>query len=392
MKTKKELFGIELDTYLKASRKEKGRILDSLERQTGMWRESIERNFRRLQMESVFTPKKKRGRKRYYTPDVLGALGEIWESANHCCGELLHPIIAEYVSIFKRDGLWSHPDKTTGKLLAMSLATVKRQVSGWKCGLEGRGISTTTPSAIKERVPLFQGSWYEVSPGMGQIDTVAHCGGSMMGDFVYSVGYVDVSSGWIVYTAQWNKGQEATKESLKYIKSMLPVPLLHLHPDCGTEFLNAVVMGWSEEEKIAVSRSRSYHKNDNGYIEQRNGHIARRWLGYDRLGSLKLLPKIKHFYELICKYHNHFIAQRLCVGTKILPNGKHRKVYEKKGLTPFERLRANPKVAEENKKQLTERHQKLNPKILHDALVKMKCDILKANRLQTGTGEITLMF
>lgn len=385
MKTRKELFGIELKVYLTASKRERGKILDSLERQTGMRRESIMRGFRRLQMESVYAPKRKRGRKAYYTPDAFAALKGVWEAANCCCGELLHSVIAEYVSIFKRDNMWGHADIATGKLLAMSMATVKRRVSEWKCGVEGRGISTTTPSAIKERVPLFQGSWYEVPIGMGQIDTVAHCGGSLSGDFVFSAGYVDVSSGWIEYAAQWNKGMEATGESLKLIKSRLPFSLLHIHPDCGTEFLNNTVMSWCEEKHIEVSRSRSYRKNDNGYIEQRNGHIARRWLGYDRLGSRKLLPELNEFYELICKYHNHFIAQRLCVGTKTLPNGKHRKVYEKRAQTPYARLCANPNTAENVKKKLTVERQKLNPKLLRNKLMRMKYDILKANRLQTGT-------
>ena len=72
--------------------------------------------------------------------------------------------------------------------------------------------------------------------------------------------------------AQWNKGMEATRESLKMIKDRLPFFLNHIHPDCGTEFLNQMVMVWSKEENIDVSRSRSYRKNDNGYIEQRNGH------------------------------------------------------------------------------------------------------------------------
>lgn len=384
MKTKKELFGIELDRYLKASKKEKGAILDSLSRQTGMWRESIMRSFKRLQMESVCTPKKKRGRSIYYTLDVYAGLKEIWESANSCCGELLHPMIKEYVSIFKRDKMWKHDDEATGKLLAMSLATVKRRVYGWQCESGRKGISTTTPSAIKERVPIFQGSWHEVPVGMGQIDTVAHCGGSLSGDFMFSCGYVDVSSGWFAYTAQWNKGMEATRESLKHIQSRLPFLLKHIHPDCGTEFLNNMVMSWSDEEKIEVSRSRSYHKNDNGYIEQRNGHVARRWLGYDRLGCKELLPKIIEFYDLVCRYHNHFVAQRLCIGTKTLPSGKHRKVYEKKGMTPFMRLCANPGVKEEVKENIKKEHEKLNPKILHNKLTKMKYDILKANRLTTG--------
>ena len=132
MNTKKELFGIELNRYLKASKREKSVILDSLERQTGMWRESIMRSFRRLQMESAYTPKKKRGRRVYYTLDVYAALKEIWQASNSCCGELLHPVIPEYVSIFKRDRMWNHNDEVTGKLLAMSMATVKRRVYGWQ--------------------------------------------------------------------------------------------------------------------------------------------------------------------------------------------------------------------------------------------------------------------
>ncbi|OGM27207.1 hypothetical protein A2627_01770 [Candidatus Woesebacteria bacterium RIFCSPHIGHO2_01_FULL_39_28] len=221
MKTKKELLGIELDSYLKANKKEKGKILDSLSRQTGMWRESIMRSFKRLQMESVYTLKKKRGRKVYYTIDVYAGLKQIWQAANSCCGELLHPIIDEYISIFKRDKMWKHADEVTEKLLAMSIATVKRRVNGWKCQKGRKGISTTTPSAIKERVPIFQGSWHEVVPGFGQLDTVAHCGGSLVGDFMYSCGYVDVSSGWLSYTVQWNKSMETTRESLEHIQLLL---------------------------------------------------------------------------------------------------------------------------------------------------------------------------
>ncbi|KKR82874.1 MAG: Integrase catalytic region [Parcubacteria group bacterium GW2011_GWD2_40_9] len=382
MDTKKELFGIELQVYLNASKKKKGEILDSLSRQTGMWRESIMRSFKRLQMKSVYIPKKKRGRSVYYTPDVYAGLKEVWKAANSCCGELLHPVISEYVLIFKRDKTWKHGDVATGKLLAMSRATIKRKVNGWQCESGRKGISTTTPSAIKERVPIFQGSWYEVSSGMGQIDTVAHCGGSLSGDFIYSCGYVDVSC-WFHYTAQWNKGMEVTKESLKHIQKQLPFPLEHIHPDCGMEFLNQIVMKWCEDEKIEVSRSRSYHKNDNGYIEQRNGHIARRWLGYDRLGNKELLPRIIKFYDLVCEYHNHFIAQRLRIGTKLLPNGKHHKVYEKNGMTPFTRLFTNEKISKEIKEKLKTEHDKLNPKILHDKLLKIKYDILQTNRHTT---------
>ncbi len=384
MKTKQELFEAELDGYLVSTKREKGVVLDSLVRQTGMYRESCIRRLRKMQLESVYTPKNKRCWKMYYTSEVDCALKEVWGAANFCCGELLHIVIAEYIAIFKRDKMWIYDDEVTGKLRAMSMATVKRRVTGWVCDSGRKGISTTTPSAIKERVPLFQGSWTDVPVGYGQIDTVAHCGGSLAGDFFFSCGYVDVSSGWIQYTVQWNKGMEVTRESLEHIQLKLPFPLLHVHPDCGTEFLNNIVMSWCEKEHIDVSRSRSYHKNDNGYIEQRNGHIARRWLGYDRLGTQILRQKLIIFCDLICQYHNHFIAQRLCIDKVQLPHGKHRKVYEKNGMTPYHRLLANPAVSEETKQNLKMKHKTLNPKILHGKLVKMKCDILQDNRRLMG--------
>lgn len=137
-------------------------------------------------------------------------------------------------------------------------------------------------------------------------------------------------------------------------------------------------MGWSEEKNISVSRSRSYHKNDNDYIEQRNGHIARRWFVYDRFENIKLLPRVQKFYAKICLYHNHFIPQRLCIGTKTLPNGKQIKVYEKKGITPYNRLLANDKVKTEVKEKLRIEHEKLNPKILHQELMKERCVYTKS--------------
>ena len=77
------------------------------------------------------------------------------------------------------------------------------------------------------------------------------------------------------------------------------------------------------------------------------------------------------------------MPQRLCVGTKTLPNGKQIKVYEKKGITPYNRLLNNEKVTAEVKEKLKAEHEKLNPKFLHQELMKEKCAILKASRTQT---------
>jgi hypothetical protein len=330
MKTKEELFGIEIKRYLKASKQEKGKILDSLERQTGMWRESIIRCFKRKQLDSVYKVKPKRGRKVYYTKDVDEALKEIWEDENWCCGELLHEAVSENVRVYRRDKCWRHNDETTGKLLAMSFATVKRKVTGWKCDTRHRGISSTSPSVIKDRIPLFEGSWYDVMPGMGQIDTVAHCGGSLAGDFMFSLGYVDVSSGWFEYTMQWNKGMESTKNSLEYVRSTLPMELTHIHPDCGKEFLNQIVLAWAEEKKIKVSRSRSYHKNDNGYIERETDTLLGGGLAMIVLRILNCYRKPKSFTKrfaciIIISYLSDYASEQKLYRTENKPKCTRKK-------------------------------------------------------------------
>jgi hypothetical protein len=386
MKTKKELFGIELTHYLDADNTKKGEILDGLVRQTKLHRKSLIRAFTKLQLKDT-SILDHRGRRIYYTPDVTIALHQIWEASNQCCGELLHPIVSEYIEIFKKDKMWKHNEEATHKLLRMSIATMKRKVCGWVCGGKNRGISSTSPSSIKDRVPLFQGDWKTVSIGNGQIDTVAHCGGSLAGEFMYSCGYVDVPSGWIEYRAQWSKGMQVTQESLESIRLALPWQLVQIHPDCGTEFLNSFVMEWCEKYKIQVTRSRSYHKNDNGYVEQRNGHIARRWLGYDRLGIRDMLTEINEFYILICQYHNHFKAQRLCISTVKLENGKYKKEYEIVAQTPYRRILERKDLDVTIKEKLTVIHETLNPSIMIERLKKLKRDIMSKNRrLMEGLG------
>lgn len=386
MGTKKELFGIDLNNYLQATKEGKGVILDNLERQTEMHRISLIRSFRRLQLQSSRDEVSKRGRKEIYTHECMEAIQFIWKSADYCCGDLLHPVIEERILIAKKLGLWTWNDEATNKVRSISISTLKRKIPKWRPEPIRRGISTTTPSAIKDAVPLFEGDWKEVKVGSGQIDTVAHCGGSMAGDFIFSCGYVDASSGWTFYQAQWNKGMEATLKSLQTTKDSLPFLLCMLHPDCGTEFLNSLVMGWCERENIDVTRSRSYHKNDNGYIEQRNNHVTRKWFGYVRLGHRGLVPMMNKFYTLLALYSNHFQAQRLCTGTKQVSSGKVRKVYESKAKAPYVRVLEKEYVPQEIKDRLFTEHQTLNPFALHEELINLRNAILKQNRTLTEEG------
>lgn len=358
METKQELFGIELKNYLQASKREKGVILDNLGRQTSMGRKSI---IRALKREQLRTPGNTnvRGRKELYGADVTAALKDLWDVLCEPCGELLHPVIRDTVTQLIKDGDWNHNDLATEGLFAMSEATVKRRTSHFvRVQNPLKGKSTTKPSAMKEKIPVFCGPWLNVPPGHGQVDTVAHCGSTLAGDFIFSTGYVDVALLWSEYRAQWNKGQKATQESLEHIRVRIPWEWMYAHPDCGTEFLNRVVVAWCESKHIKLSRSRPYHKNDNAYIEQKNGHWVRRELGYTRLDVHDVVPVMNEFYEKMCLFRNHFVPQRKCT-KRVRIGAKYRKTYDQ-AKTPYQRALSHDLVPKEVKDNLIKVHESLN--------------------------------
>lgn len=187
METKNNIFQEYVAEYLKASKEQKGVILDLVCAMTKLHRKAAVRKFRHLQLADSAT-QEGRGRKTYYDHGVTAALKTTREAAGEICGELLHSVIGEYVTICQRDKLWGHGDEVTGKLLAMSAATTKRRVGTFmKARRTRHGLSGTSPSQLKSIIPVFFGSWEEKPPGHGQLDTVVHCGDSLLGDMAYTL-------------------------------------------------------------------------------------------------------------------------------------------------------------------------------------------------------------
>ena len=360
MATKNEIFERYLHEYLKAHKERKGEILDAVCEITRMHRKAAIRKFKALQNRDPWeSGPRKRGRKVLYGTDVTAALKDIWNASSQLCGELLHPLIYEYVAIMLRDGDWNHRPTTTERLLVMSEATVKRRTAGFIKARKGKGKSATSPSHLKEIIPIFTGPWEDKPPGYGQVDTVVHCGDSLLGDMIYTVNYTDVATLWVIPRAQWNKGQRATKESLVCIKSRLPFPLAGIHPDTGAEFINWHVKGWCDHTGIEFTRSRPNHKNDNAYVEQKNGHVIRRFLGYRRFDDPALVPRINQLYDVLTIYLNHFVTSRTCIN-KIRVGAKYQRRYDK-AKTPYQRVLLHDAVDQSVKDSLIKKHQKLNP-------------------------------
>lgn len=364
MATKKEVIREHLTSYLKASRKEKKLILDHLSVVLGLCRKSIIRSLRREQLRDRLAHKKRPGPRTIYTPDVTSALKDVWEAGNEVCGELLHPMISEYVSILERDKLWKHGPEATQKLIRMSERTTKRRVNNFfKIHRGHKGISATKPSALKRLIPIFTGPWEDKPPGYGQVDTVVHCGSTLLGDMAYTLNYTDAAIYAVIPRAQWNKGQEATQKSMAAIKERLPFPWLAAHPDTGSEFINRFVIEWCRKEHIDLSRSRPGKKNDNMYVEERNGHVIRKTVGYIRLDCLEAVEALNELYDILTPYLMHFVAVRRTLEKEKIAS-KYRRVYEKKPKTPYQRILEHQAVEESVKEKLRKEHLVLNPLIM----------------------------
>lgn len=243
----------------------------------------------------------------------------------------------------------------------MSLIAVKRYALHLqkKHGMR-RGIASTKPSSLKSLIPVFKGPWVNLPPGNGQIDTVAHCGDTLLGDFVFTLNYTDTATMWTGQRAQWNKGQIATVESLRAIKRHLPFELFMVHPDTGSEFINRNMKAWCDEQGIAMTRSEPGKKNDNMYVEERNGHIVRKYLGYGRIDVPEALSVMNDLYDVLGLYINHFKAVRRQISRERI-GSKIKRTYEAKAMTPYQRIMERSDVSESTKGRLAEEHSSLDP-------------------------------
>lgn len=370
MATKQEVIREFFKQYLETSKEGKGKILDHLEVIVGFERKSIIRRLKVLQMRRPAYWSDGRGRPVYYTHDVITALKDVWEISEFLCGERLHPILPEYVTILRRDRMWIHSDEATDKLLDMSLGTMKDKIALFEKVLIGGGRSLTKPSHLKEIIPVRRGPWNNPLPGNGEIDTVAHCGNTVEGLFGYTVQYTDVATCWNLLEAQMGKDKQETLQSIKVMRDRLPFPLLGLDPDSGSEFINWNTKDWCLENKIDLTRIRPGHKNDHGRIEQKNDKNVRKFSGYIRIDTEDRLKILKQMTSVLEIYINHFLpSMRVTEKTRI--GSRYQKRHDQ-AKTPYQRVMEHNQINPAIKKKLHKFHQILNPKILHDEILRWR--------------------
>jgi hypothetical protein len=381
--------------YQKANKKQKGRILDEFCQLAGynrLYASYILRNwgkkiyFKRNNKQIVFimgeTKQIKRNKPRIYDEKVLNALKKVWYICDCICGKRLSPILEEIIPKLEFHKEILLDEKTRGLLFQISPATIDRLLKEEKKESILKSKSKTKPGTLlKCQIPIrtFY-EWDDERPGFVEIDLVGHDGGDIRGDYIQSLDLTDIATCWTETQAVKNKAQIWVFEALKDIRKRLPFKILGIDSDNGSEFINAHLLRFCQQEKITFTRTRPYRKNDNCFVEQKNYSIVRRYTGYSRYDTEEELNILNQLYKTLRLYTNFFLpAMKLT--SKIRVGSKITKKYDTPK-TPFKRVLESSYIPEENKENLKRIYESLNPAELKRKIDKLQKQLYQLTKIK----------
>lgn len=362
LKARRELISATTRRYQKASEKEKQIILDEFVAATGYHRKYA------IQLLNNRPPDRETGKKspskpreRKYDENVQTALVCVWEAANRICSKRLVPFLPELVAVMERFGHLVLEEDVRERLLSISPSTVDRLLYKTRRGRKGTGIGTTKPGMlIKNQVPIRTFSeWDEARPGFMEADLVSHCGTFTSGQFIQTLVMTDIASGWTEFSALLFRDQDTVLSAIIALRAQLPFDLLGLDTDNGTEFLNYSLLSYCFDEEITFTRARPYKKNDQCFVEEKNGSIVRKFIGYDRFEGLEPYQIFTALYAQLRLYVN-FFQPSLKLLEKTREGSKVFKKYDQ-AQTPYQRLKNTEHVSDSAKLQLKEQYESLDP-------------------------------
>ena len=370
--------------YQRAGRIHKQRILDEFCATCGYHRKAA---LRLLNRQLPVGPPKRPGPKVRYDPkNILPVLKAVWLASDQLCSKLLQAALPEWLDHHQRHrGLL--PEAFKKKLLEISPAQIDRLLRPARVQHPKKGLSSTRPGTLlRHAVPTRCGPPDTTRPGSVEADTVAHCDDSTEGDYVNSLTFTELYSGWTENRAVWNKSAQAVLGQLKELEGLVPYAMKDFHTDNGGEFLNWALHRHLTGRSVQLpwTRSRAYRKNDNAHCEQKNWTHVRQLFGHDRFGHPELVPLMNDLYaQEWSLYTNHFKPTfKLLKREK--HNGKTKRIYEKKPQTPYQRLLASPDIPEATKARLRTEHEALDPfalkKSIEDKLKKFFTALGNLNR------------
>lgn len=310
----------------------------------------------------------KRGRLPKLAPKDIDLIKQIWLKSDQPCGKRLHPMLETWMKSWsKRHKI---DEEMSRRILSVSPATLDRALSKFKTDTKQRQNKQSL-GALKQSIPIIDTTRHINEPGHLYADTIAHCGDTTRGNFVWTLTVTDDLTLWTSNRAIWNKGQEATSAAFLHLLREAPFMIRSINTDNGAEFINYHLQRLIKEKykRCKVSRSRPYKKNDNARAEERNRHKVRELIGFERIedeSCVYLLNQVYHYHNLLT---NFFVASTRIVSKKRNPaTGKTQKKYDK-ARTPYERVLEHMKEGR-RKENLKALHQSLDPIELQEKVEK----------------------
>jgi hypothetical protein len=354
--------------YQTAGAEHKRKLIDQAVQLLGYHRKSAIRSLRApaVRLGAVLVT----GRPVSYAPSLLVPwLRPIWQATDYACGRRLVAMLPEWIPAYEQYER-RMPGEVREKLLLASGRTLDRLLEPLRA--EGTRRSLTRPGTLlRQQIPIRGSLWEEGKAGWLEVDTVALCGGSVAGEFVWMVDAVDYATTWVELRAMWGRGQAGTLAALQDMEAGLPFSLLGLDSDNGGEFLNHHVLQWLQKrpQPVFMTRSRPYKKDDNAHVEQKNWTHVRQCFGYERHDNPELVAPmnvlVKGAYGQLL---NYFHAS-LKLEHKEHNGGKVQRIYGA-AQTPLARVLASPQVSPATKQRLRQEKARLNPFALKQAVTR----------------------
>lgn len=326
------------ERYERAGREAKSGLLDEVCEVTGYHRKAVIRLLRR---PAAAGPRRRRGRRVTYGPEVVRALPAIWTAAGYPWSVRLKALLPMWLP-WGRRRLRLTP-ATEGALRQISARQIDRRLRPYKQELRTRMYGRTKPGTLlKHHIPVQTERWNVTAPGFTEIDLVSHSGDCADGEFLHSLNVTDIQTTWVETQAVLGKSQERVRHALETIRQALPFVLRGIDSDNGSEFINDQLYRYCQAGGIQFTRGRPYKKDDNAHIEQKNWTHVRKLVGYDRYDSPAALTALNALYAELRLLQNLWLPSvKLVKKTRV--GSRLRRQYDPPQ-TPLERVRACPEA------------------------------------------------
>lgn len=312
-------------------------------------------------------------RKQYDSPILLEVLKQIWLATDQICSKKLKVALKAWLPHYEQR-YGEVANKIRLDLLRISASSIDRLLKPCRAGVLKKRFCTTKPGTlIKAKIPIKAEVWQVDRPGFVEGDTVAHCGTSLAGDFVWTLTVTDIESLWTENRATFGKGSGGVIEAMKDIEDHLPFILIGFDSDNGSEFLNYHLIDYFQkrpaDKQVYFTRSRPYQKNDNAHVEQKNWTHVRQLYGYVRLDHPAVVELMNDLYRNEWSLLQNYFIPSMKLKSKEKVKSKYRKKYDDPK-TPYERLQNHLQIDAQTKILLETQYKKLNPFILRQDIEK----------------------